>query len=467
VDDKSKGVHVYWPDTKTITVERNIHYDNSSACHLEGEKSIELTINETSANSQVPNPNATNERINVPSRNEAEVVNQEARSQRIRKPSQRVLDLLEGRGTWSERSANPLVPPGIHLMAEGGANDDELTDWLMVPDHMEGYAFAVVTGNSEALEPRSLAEAKRGGDWPLWEKAILEELATLKAAGTWDLVEVPAEANVIGSKWVFRAKKDAAERIVHYKARLVAQGFSQIPGVDYFDTFAPVARLASIRAVLAFAATEDLETGQIDIKEAYLNGELTHDECIYMHQPPGYAKGPFVCKLKKTLYGLKQSGCRWYQKLVEIMTTLKFSRSEVNQAVFYRRDKRMNLLIIILVHVDDCSIVASAQLLINRFKIEIRKHVDITDLGALHWILGIELKCIHEEKKLLLSQRSYINSILRRYGFDNLKPISTPMDLNVRLSSAQSPTATDDIAKMCDIPYHEAIGSLMYASLGT
>ncbi len=250
-------------------------------------------------------------------------------------------------------------------MAEGEANNDELTDWLMVPDQMEGYVFAVVTGNSEALEPRSLAEAKRDGDWPLWEKAILEELAMLKVAGTWDLVEALARANVVGSKWVFRAKKDAAGKIVCYKARLVAQGFSQIPGVDYFDTFAPVAHLAPICAVLAFAATEDLETGQIDIKGAYLNGELTNDKHIYMRQPPGYANGPFVCKLKKTLYGLKQSFRRWYQKLVEIMTALKFSRSEVDQAVFYQRDKGMNLLIIILVHVDDCSIVASAQPLID------------------------------------------------------------------------------------------------------
>ncbi len=289
----------------------------------------------------------------------------------------------------------------------------------------------------------------------------------MKAAGTWELTEKPEGANVVGSKWVFRAKKDATGKIVRYKARLVAQGFSQIPGVDYFDTFAPVARLASIRTVLAFAASEDLETGQIDIKGAYLNGELTDNECIYMRQPPGYSQGSLVCKLHKTLYGLKQSGRRWYQKLVDIMTKLKFERSEVDQAVFYRRDVGKGILIIILVHVDDCSIVASTQPLIDRFKIEIMKHVEISDLGDLHWILGIEVKRIREEKKILLSQRSYIDSTLHRYGFEDLKPISTPMDPNVRLTTAQSPSATDDIAKMRDIPYHEAIGSLMYASLGT
>jgi len=129
-----------------------------------------------------------------------------------------------------------------------------------------------------------------------------EELETLKTAGTWDLVNAPNEANVIGSKWVFRAKKDAAGNVVCYKARLIAQGFSQVLGVDYFDTFAPVARLASIRTVLAFAASENYETGQIDIKGAYLNGKLTKDKVIYMKQPPGYSVSAengkvLVCRL--------------------------------------------------------------------------------------------------------------------------------------------------------------------------
>ena len=461
VDEESKGVRVYWPDTKTITVERNTYYDDSSASHLEGEHTVELTTNETNTDSSTPSATP-----NLSDRNKTQA-DDKGKGKRIRKPSQRVVDLLEGRGTWTDEHTNSIVPPGVQLMAEGGADDDNLTDWLVIPDHMEGYAFAATIGDSEALEPRSLAEAKRGGDWPLWEKAIREELATLKEAGTWELVEALVGANIVGSKWVFKVKKDAMGKVVWYKARLVAQGFSQVPGIDYFDTFTPVARLASIRTVLVFAAANDLETGQIDIKGAYLNGELTDDEHIYMRQPPGYAEGKLVCKLHKTLYGLKQSGRCWYQKLVEIMTKLKFERNEVDQAVFYRRNKGAGVLIIVLVHVDDCSIVASTQPLIDQFKIAIKKHVDITDMGDLHWILGIEVKRIREERKVLLSQCSYIDSILRRYGFEDLKPISTPMDPNMRLTSAQCPTATDDIAKMRDVPFHEAIGSLMYASLGT
>jgi Reverse transcriptase (RNA-dependent DNA polymerase) len=209
-----------------------------------------------------------------------------------------------------------------------------LADWMMTADFIDEYVMVAEMSDLEALELRSLAEAKRRPEWPLWEKAIREELATLQEAGTWELTDTPNGANIVGSKWVFRAKKDAAGNVARYKARLVAQGFSQVPGVDYFDTFAPVAKLASIRAVLAMATAKDMELHQIDIKGAYLNGELTERETICMSQPPVItllilrllAK---LCRLRKTLYGLKQSGRRWYQKLVEI------KRCDVDQAVFF------------------------------------------------------------------------------------------------------------------------------------
>ena len=163
-------------------------------------------------------------------------------------------------------------------------------------------AMAVQTSKMEALEPLSLSSMKMSADWLQWEKAIHEELAILKAAGTWEMVDTSDKANLIGSKWVFQAKKDAAGVIVQYKARLVAQGFSQVPGVDYFDTFVPVARLASIHTVLAIAASENYEIHQIDIKGAYLNGELTEKEVLYMKQPLGYPVSPIpgqVCHLLK------------------------------------------------------------------------------------------------------------------------------------------------------------------------
>ena len=209
---------------------------------------------------------------------------------------------------------------------------------------------------------------------------------TLKVAGTWEVVDAPEGVNVVGSKWVFQAKKDAAGNVIHYKAHLVAQGFSQVPGMDYFNTFAPIVCLASIQTVLAFATAENYETSQIDIKAAYLNGELTEEEVIFMKQAPGYEEmsedgKTRVYRLWKLLYGLKQAGRWWYQKLMEIMMKLGFLRCEGNQAVFYRRCEKTNMLITVLVHIDDCSIMEKTKALISRFKIEIAKFVDITDMG--------------------------------------------------------------------------------------
>jgi len=144
---------------------------------------------------------------------------------------------------------------------------------------------------------------------------------------------------------------------------------------------------------------------------------------------------------------------------------LGFARCDVDQAVFFRREG--NSFIIVLVHIDDCTIVAMSQPLIIKFKIEIAKHVDITDLGELHWILGIKVCRIREERIIFLSQCSYLESILCRYGLDKLKPVSLPMETNTCLTSAQSPSTMEEFARMRNIPYHEAVGSLMYASLGT
>ena len=135
--------------------------------------------------------------------------------------------------------------------------------------------------------------------------------------------------------------------------------------------------------------------------------------------------------------------------------------------MFYRRSEDKGTLIIVLVHIDDCTIVGKSKMLIGQFKTEIAKYVEITDLGDLHWILGIEVHQIREKQTIMLSQKSYIDSILHHYGFEDLNPISTPMDPSNQLTSAQSPSTTEEFAAMQNIPYHKAVGSLMYAMLGT
>jgi hypothetical protein len=330
--------------------------------------------------------------------------------------------------------------------------------------------FMAETADSEALEPQTLAEARRRPDWLQWEQAILEELATLKAAGTWVLKEAPPGANIIGSKWVFKAKKDTAGFITRLKAQLVAQGFSQIGGVNYDDTYAPVAQLASSRAIIAMANRLDLLLHQVDIKGAYLNGELNNNEVLYMHHPPGYKPrdaGNHVLCLKKTLYGLKQSGRRWYQRLSSIFESLDFHKCSVDQAVFYKANKDKNEVTVVAVHIDDCTIAATNLKLIDEFKAGLRKHVEVTDLGELHWMLGVEIKRDRRAGTIHMSQCVYIDSILRCYNFDELKPLSMPMDPAIRLTADQAPATAAEHAIMCDKPYHEAVGALNWATLAT
>ena len=209
----------------------------------------------------------------------------------------------------------------------------------MSTDYLDEYALATEISNTETFELQFLKEAKSQPDWPQWQDEIKEELITLKAAGTQELVDLPKDANIISSKWIFCIKKDTSGNIICYKAHFIVQGFFQVPGIDYFDIFAPIAKLQSIHTILAIAAKEDFELYQIDIKEAYLNSKLTKEEDIYMKQPPEYVeKGTEdkVCYLQKTLYKLKQSGHCQYQKLVNILVHhLGFTYYYVDEAVFY------------------------------------------------------------------------------------------------------------------------------------
>jgi len=491
IDDGSEnGCRVYWPAKCSITVERNVYWDPSYAellsCEGEEEENLPGVMLTPSEPQAVPPPPA---RIPAP----PPVViapppvviapppEPEPPARRIRKPSQRLLDIMDASGTIPRGIQLPTTQEVPGHVNEQDADEEEAVECLLSiiddpDDKLCGLDLAMAIGEataeSEALEPKTLAEARCHPDWAQWEEGIREELATLQAAGTWELADLPDGANLVGSKWVFRAKKDAAGHIVRHKARLVAQGFSQVPGIDFFNTYAPVATLASIRTVLALSARQDYELHQIDIKGAYLNGKLTEDEVIYMCQPPGFESPTHpqkVCCLRKTLYGLKQSGRHcWYQRLVEILVDeLGFTQCAVDQAVFFRRREESSEHVIIVVHVDDCTIAAKSMKEAVELKTMIRKHVEITDLGELHWLLGIEVTCDQDKCVISLSQRTYIDSIIHRFNFDELKPVSNPMEPSTKLHSGQSPSTGAKFTAMHHIPYCEAIGSLMYASLGT
>ena len=298
-----------------------------------------------------------------------------------------------------------------------------------------------------------------------WQKAIDEEMASIRANDTFSLVPLPPGRKAVGCKWVFKLKRDSAGNIVRYKARLVAQGFSQQHGIDYNETFSPVVRHETIRTLLALAAVQDLEVHQLDVKTAFLNGDLSEE--IYMRQPPGFVDSQhpnFALGLHKTLYGLKQAAREWNRKLHSVMVALGFTRSS-SDPCFYHRGHGPDL-VFVLVYVDDC-ILASASLdAVIETKALLSNSFTTTDLGPIDYILGIQVQRDRANNVITISQRQYIVDTLSRFGLSDCKPSPTPSS-GAHLSSTDSPFTPSQVSEMSNVPFRSLVGCLLYIATCT
>ena len=298
-----------------------------------------------------------------------------------------------------------------------------------------------------------------------WKEACLEEYNWHLQNGTWDLVELPPGMKAVGSKWVFKIKHNADGSIERFKARLVAKGFSQRPGQDYFETFASTMRHATIRTVLALAAIEDLELRSVDISHAFTNGDI--DAEIYMTQPEGFEQsGPrYVCRLNKSLYGLKQASRLWGEKLGAVLLDMGFVRTYSDASLFiYERD---NIKVIVPVFVDDITLASKSVDVLDSFVAELGKHFKLRDLGETSFLLGIQITRDRAKRKLWLSQKQYVLNKLEEFKMADCKPVGTPMLPGLKLSSEQSPQTDEEKAEMSKVPYINAVGSLMYLAIMT
>jgi hypothetical protein len=231
------------------------------------------------------------------------------------------------------------------------------------------------------------------------------------ANGTWELVPLPKDRKSAGCKWVFRTKRDASGHIVRHKARLVAKGYSQVEGVDFNETFAPVAKFTTIRCMLAIGAIMDLEIHQMDVKTAFLNGELEED--IYMDQPQGFmqdGKEHLLCKLKKSLYGLKQSPRAWYQCIDMFFTHEDLFRSQADHSLYVKQTGEY--LLIVIDYVDDLIILASNVSILKWLKSRLENEFEMSDLGELHYCLGVEFERDRASRTITMSQSKYIEEVL-------------------------------------------------------
>jgi hypothetical protein len=329
------------------------------------------------------------------------------------------------------------------------------------PDFRSNFALSITDD-----DPRTVREAVDSEDGNLWKRAMEEEMASLDKNEAWDLVELPTGRNPIGSKWVFKKKLNAEGKVEKYKARLVAKGYSQVEGIDFGKIFSHVAKLTSIRLMLSVAAAFDFEIEQMDVKTTFLHGDL--EEEIFMKQPEGYAvkgKKELVCKLKKSLYGLKQSPRMWYQKFDTYMLGLGFTRSKEDHSVYSKLIG--DHLIYLVLYVDDMLLIGNNKEIIQDVKTQLSSKFDMKDLGASNFILGMEIKRDRKRRKLWLNQRKYVETILQRFNMQECKPVKVPIPVGVKLSVDQCPKTHEEEEDMSHVPYASAVGSLMYAMVCT
>lgn len=263
---------------------------------------------------------------------------------------------------------------------------------------------------------------------------------------------------------MFKTKYGPNGEITRYKARLVVRGFSQKPGEDYSETFAPVAKFTTMRMLLALAAHSDLQLQQMDVKTAFLNGVIT--ESVYMCQPEGYTikgKENKVCKLNKGIYGLKQSGCKWYERLDECLTSLGFTKSESDPSLYTMR-RSDGTYLILLVYVDDLPLASNSARLMITVKNLLAKQFEMSDLGEPTWILGVKIIRNKQTGTIQLNQSRYIIDILKRFKMEECHPCSTPLSVGVKLEKAPQPEtlSLEQRQEVEKIPYKQAVGSLIY-----
>lgn len=308
--------------------------------------------------------------------------------------------------------------------------------------------------------PKTVAEALSRADGHKWKQAMMEEVQSFNENETWELVDLPTDKTIVECKWVFKIKYDSKNQS-SYRARLVAKGYTQKKGVDYDETFAPVVRHSTLRLLLGLAVKLDLKILHLDVKTAFLNGELK--ENVFMQQPEGFVlkeNENKVFKLKKAVYGLKQSGRAWNEKVDNVLLNIGYEKSKFEPCLYIKKNKD-NLLTIVALYVDDFFVFSADCNEINFLENYLNSKFKIKNLGEAKQCLGIRINRDYDKECITIDQELYINDLLKRFGMVDSKIVSTPLDSSINLSNVEG--------EICDskIPYQELIGSLMYLAVMT
>lgn len=304
-------------------------------------------------------------------------------------------------------------------------------------------------------EPVTYEDAVKGKNAEEWKKAIDSELCVLHENNTWSEVPWPSDKKVIESKWVFKVKNEN-----EFKARLVARGFQQDCSSELYDIYAPVAKLATFRILIVIANKLGKPIFQMDVRSAFLYGDISEE--VYMSLP-GYNKSnsDFVCKLHKSIYGLKKSPRCWNTKFDNLMKSEGFTRSQNDFCLYFKCSHPDRLFV--LLYVDDLLILGTDLQKVDKLKYSFSKNFCMKDLGIVSHYLGIHVKQNLIEGYTVLNQTRYLKNVLQKFDMSECKPIATPLDYNMNCNALIDNENNPDLVKLC----RQIIGNLMYAALGT
>ena len=345
----------------------------------------------------------------------------------------------------------PVQPTRVSARANKGRPAVTWADESQTPT----YAGLAAMDN-DITEPLTYREAMESPQVNEWVAAMDEELASLRKNEAWELTEIPPSRNIIQNRWVFKLKHDSSGGVQRFKARLVAKGYTQRAGIDYEETYSPVVRYDSLRAVFAIAAALDLEIAQLDIKTAFLYGDLNEE--LYMSQPTGFvSKGQegLVCRLKRSLYGLKQASRSWNSKFNEFITKYGLKPSVADPCVYSLNSD--GVIIIMAIWVDDGLVCSNHRSKLDDIVQFLSKQFEMTS-GPAGCFVGIQIVRDREKKIIHLHQEAYIKRVLTKFQMEDCNPRSVPADPHSRLSKRVSTTEEE-----YSCPFREAVGSIMYA----
>lgn len=325
-----------------------------------------------------------------------------------------------------------------------------------------GEAIRVLTlvVKEELAIPRTRKQAQKKTEWPLYNEAEFIELGAFNKHGVWELVPPPDDANVVGTRWVYDIKMNLDGTINRYKARLVAQGYAQVEGIDYNDTFAPTMHIKSMRTLLCVAAHRQYDVRAWDVSTAFLHASL--EEAVYVKQPPGHevaGKENWVYKLNKAMYGLKNAPLAWSKHLMQLLTNLGFTQSSKDECLWVKRSKDRELFI--LFHVDDLLVVGDP-ILRELIFAALGKEVALRDEGESDIFLGVEIERTRDGG-FVLRQRKYIETLAKRFNVtDDTASVRTPCLSSVVYNCADLPVTEKEKNEAKKLPMQSLLGGLIF-----